>query len=80
MTKLCKDCRHSIQDDKPMWWVCRLTRTVSLVDGRESHTLCAITRVTLAQCGPDAVWFSPRPDLVDAEPPDQYNREESDHA
>ena len=71
---LCKACRHAIQDGAPTWWACKLTRAVSVVDGTETYGLCSITRATPSQCGPTAVWFSPHPDLVDAEPPDQYNR------
>ena len=71
---LCKACRHSIQDGAATWWACGLTRTVSLVDGSESVTLCSLTRATPSQCGPDAKWFSPHADAVDQEPPDQYNR------
>jgi len=72
--RLCKDCRHAIKDDKPIWWQCALTRQVSPVDGTVSHMVCSVTRVTPSQCGPDGVWFSPHPDAVDQEPPDQYNR------
>ena len=71
---LCKACRHSIQDGSATWWACALTRTVSPVDGKDHYELCSIARVTPAQCGPAGVWFSPHPDAVDAEPPDQYNR------
>ena len=87
MTKLCKECRHSIKDEQPIWsgsritqtssptwWQCRLTRTTSPVDGSDAYQLCSVTRVTPSQCGPDGKWFEPDPHLVDQEPPDQYNR------
>lgn len=71
---LCKSCRHSIQDGAATWWTCRQTRVVSPVDGSESHTLCSIVRLTPGQCAVEGKWFSPHPDAVDHEPPDQYNR------
>lgn len=72
--KLCADCIHAIKDDKPIWWLCALTRTVSPVDGSESRTTCSVARVTPALCGPEGSRFEPIPDAVDQEPPDQYNR------
>ena len=75
--KLCKDCKHSIQDEKPTWWQCDLTQTTSPVDGSVSYTLCSIARVTPSQCGVEGKWFAPDPDLVDQKPPDQYNREQA---
>ena len=77
MTKLCRDCKHSIQDGAATWWQCRLARQVSPVDGSESFEQCSMVRVTLSKCGPAASWFEASPDAVDQEPPDQYNREQA---
>ena len=75
MTKLCRDCKHVIQDGAATWWQCKLTRQVSLVDGATTVAPCSLTRATPSQCGPSGAWFEPHPDAADQEPPDQYNRD-----
>ena len=72
---LCKDCRHSIQDGAATSWECAKTKRISLVDGSTHYFSCSLTRSEPTLCGADGLWFEPHPDLVDAEPPDQYNRD-----
>lgn len=73
MTKLCRDCRHSIQDGAAIWWQCRKGAAESPVDGRTIYASCDMMRVD-SRCGPEGRLFECHPDLADHEPPDQYNR------
>lgn len=71
--KICRDCKHSIQDGTAAWWTCRRGPKQSPVDGRTIYASCDMMRVD-SRCGPEGKLFEPHPDLVDAESPDQYNR------
>lgn len=72
-TPLCSACRHSIQDGAAAWWTCRRGPKQSPVDGRTCYASCDMMRVD-NRCGPEGKLFEPRVEVVDAEPPDQYNR------
>lgn len=68
--KLCKFCRHSIQDDAPTWWQCRQGSTISPVDGRKIYASCDMMRVD-SRCGPEGKLFEPQKE-PDEDEPDRY--------
>lgn len=87
MTKLCKDCKYiELKDGSYDFATCASPKQPMvpnpsyLVTGEREPfqrrwAYCTTQRSAGEDgCGLEGKWFEPHPDLVDQEPPDQYNR------
>lgn len=57
--RFCKDCRHYVHFDS-LQSECERTKTTDPVEGHMVRLTCSATRLDVAKCGMDAVWFEPK--------------------